>query len=306
MPYSSSPPQTPTASRTPAPSKDEATQNIAILGLGAIGTLMAWHWREHVLYGITRDNSRCQRTLIDQQQTAHSLILPTWQYEAIDWLVITTKASATVDALQSVQDQLSQVQNILLLQNGMGQQQQVSDWLSQQQCSATLWAGISTEGAYRQNTEQVVYAGSGDTHIGLWQAQDHTASIPNGLTVVDDIQQRIRAKLAINAVINPLTAVFRCRNGELVSYDEYRQALKELANEVQQCFEALQQPLNFDLTERSLAVAEATAANQSSTLQDVLHQRPTELDYINGYLIRQAQQLNIELPLNRRLLAQLS
>lgn len=292
MPYSSS--------------SSPLTQRIAILGLGAIGTLMAWHWREHTLYGVTRDASTCHRTLIDQQQAAHQLTIPAWQHEAIGWLVITTKASATLEALQLLQKRLPQVQNILLLQNGMGQQQQVADWLSQQQCSATLWAGISTEGAYRQSVEQVVYAGSGDTHIGLWQAQLHTASMPNGLTVVDDIQQRIRAKLAINAVINPLTAVFRCRNGELVSHDEYRQALEALASEVQQCFAALQQPLDFDLTERSLAVAKATAKNQSSTLQDVLHQRPTELDYINGYLLRQAQQLDIELPLNRRLLAQLS
>lgn len=279
-------------------------QRIAILGLGAIGTLMAWHWRKQTLYGITRDNSRCKRTLIDQQHTAHRLTIPAWQSEAIDWLVITTKASATLDALQSVQDQLSQVQNILLLQNGMGQQQQVVDWLQTLEQAPKLWAGISTEGAYRQSAEQVVYAGSGDTHIGLWQAQEHTTSIPDGLTVVDDIQQRIRAKLAINAVINPLTAVFRCRNGELVENPVYKQKLEQLAEETQAFFESRDWQLPFALKQRAAEVAQATAANQSSTLQDILNRRPTELAYINGFLLRQIQQPQ-DLPLTRQLMQQL-
>lgn len=281
---------------------------IALLGMGAIGTLLAFHWQACKPLCISRTGTSCQRTLIDLKQQPHALFVQPWQHEPLDWLVVTTKAADTLTALKPLEAQLPKVKRLLLLQNGMGQQQQVEDWLWQLSSAPELWAGISTEGAYRKDRHQVVYAGAGDTVIGRWNHQEGQATDDAPLPYVkqvDNIQQRVQAKLAINAVINPLTGLYRCRNGELVENRQYRKHLHSLADEVAQCCTQLGWQLPFNLKQRAIEVASATAANQSSTLQDMLNQRSTELAYINGFLWQQAQQHQIELPISEQLLRQL-
>tara|TARA_Y100000748_G_C15265218_1_gene398391 strand:- start:207 stop:587 length:381 start_codon:yes stop_codon:yes gene_type:complete len=117
---------------------------------------------------------------------------------------------------------------------------------------------------------------------------------------------RLRHKLAINAVINPLTALYRCRNGELVTNPDYRRHLQLLAAEIAGLYTFLNWSLPWNLLTQAEQVATATAANQSSTLQDVLQQRPTELPYINGYLLAQAEQHEYALPHCAELMTQLS
>ena len=285
--------------------------SIAIVGMGAIGTLLAYHWRDLDPFCVNRDQTPCHRQLTTTNHRQHTLDLPAWpvnqhQQHPLEWLVITTKASDTLTALEPLKPAMISVKRILLLQNGMGQQQQVADWLGTQEQVPELWAGISTEGAYRRGDKEVVHAGHGETVIGCWF--DHHKSTttdvtPPAVNEVSDIQQRIRAKLAINAVINPLTAVLRCRNGELVERPAYREKLEQLAQETQTFVERCGWQLPFDLKHRAAEVAQATAANQSSTLQDVLNQRPTELAYINGFLLQQAQPG--DLPLTRQLMQQL-
>ena len=292
----------------PTPHSSSSTntrqQRIGILGLGAIGTLMAWHWRQHTVVALQRSDSTTQSsqrqlTLLNGEHTRFTL--PSWQDTELDWLVITTKAAQTLTALAPWQPQLHRVKRLLLLQNGMGQQQEVEQWLADQQLDCEVWQGISTEGAFRSSPEHVVYAGSGHTVIGTAHGgPTEQVLLPPQLQTVSDIQQRQREKLAINAVINPLTGLLRCRNGELVSNLHYRQQLIELATEVQSLYRHLGWTLATNLVDRALQVAEATGHNKSSTLQDILADRPTELAYICGYLLNLAEPSNWPLPITQR------
>jgi 2-dehydropantoate 2-reductase len=285
------------------------TLSIGILGLGALGTLMAWHWRDHDCMVISKDGKPVFRQLVtanntDQLQLAH------WQNENLDWLVITTKAADTLSAITPLAEHLHRIKRIVLLQNGMGQQEAVANWLSTQSKAPELWLASSTEGAYRQNHNDVVYAGQGQTLIGRYQegldqdTQDHDC-LPSNTVYVPDMLDRLRHKLAINAVINPLTALYRCHNGELVRHSDYRQHLQRLAAEIAGLYAFLNWSLPWDLITQAEQIATATAANQSSTLQDVLQQRPTELPYINGYLLAQAEQHGYALPHCAELMTQL-
>lgn len=278
------------------------TTSIGILGLGAVGTLMAAHWQGLPLFALTRDGQATAARLQDGDQLL-TLPLPAWQGEPLDWLVITTKAAATLPALMPWQTWLPQVKRLLLLQNGMGQHQQVAHWLQTVANTSIpeLWAGISTEGGWRRDDGVIVRAGRGEILIGSLAASAPATALPD-TTLVDNIEQRQRDKLAINAVINPLTAVWHCRNGELVSVPEYQQQLLALCEEVSQLYQQLGWPLSFDLRQRAVAVATATGANKSSTLQDILAGRPHELDYICGYLLQAADNAGLELPLTRALM----
>ena len=106
-------------------------------------------------------------------------------------------------------------------------------------------------------------------------------------------------KLVINAIINPLTALSGETNGSLLTRQEEVEAL---------CHELmpLLQREGFNLPEeawvsRVMAVAAATAPNYSSMQQDLVAGRPTEIDYITGYILREAQPLGLHMPLHQQL-----
>ena len=273
---------------------------IGILGLGSLGTLMAYHNRAHTLFALPKDGRATHQAHLSHQGQLWQNLLPRWQGESLDWLILSVKAAASIEALTAWLNHLPKVQNLLLLQNGMGQQEQVAAFLKQHQLPCTLWAAMCTEGAFNAG-DYVVYAGEGKTWVGLWPKGLSDCTLPAQCQTEPLIEQALRKKLAINAVINPLTGYYRCKNGELLSQPHYHQALKELSQEIAELYRLLGWTLDKPLIELIEQVARDTAVNTSSTLQDILAKRPTELPYICGYLLKQAQALHQPLPITSRL-----
>lgn len=295
------------------PQSSTERQRIVIAGVGALGTLMAWHCRFETLF---THNRRQQTEFSLQTSTSASDIspqvdtfsAPLWRGENIDWLIITTKAAATLEILSDLKDHLKNTSRILLLQNGMGQQEDASAWLERNGINTELWVASSTEGAYKANDGTVIYAGKGQTLAGRWQPSGETAKaqLPPAMKLTNDIKQVLHEKLAINAIINPLTAHYRCRNGELLTSTGKHSEFKALSIEVATLFKELNWKTGFDIEQQAARVAEATAQNQSSTFQDVLHQRRTELPYICGYLLQNAKQNGLNAPLTESLYQSIS
>jgi 2-dehydropantoate 2-reductase len=121
-----------------------------------------------------------------------------------------------------------------------------------------------------------------------------------GINVVDDAQSLIWGKLVINAAINPLTALLRVKNGELIENIPARTLMGELVREAASVAEALGVTLPFSGPERAAEeVAQRTAENTSSMLQDILRGAQTEVDVINGAVVRFGEKKNIPTPVNR-------
>ena len=295
------------------PHSSTERQRIVIAGVGALGTLMAWHCRFETLF----THNRRQQTEFSLQTSASASDIspqvdtfsaPLWRGENIDWLIITTKAAATLEILSDLKDHLKNTSRILLLQNGMGQQEDASAWLERNGINTELWVASSTEGAYTANDGTVIYAGKGQTLAGRWKPSGETAKaqLPPAMKLTNDIKQVLHEKLAINAIINPLTAHYRCRNGELLTSSEKRSDFNALSSEVATLFNQLNWKTGFDIQQQAEKVAAATAQNQSSTFQDVLHQRRTELPYICGYLLQNAKQNGLNAPLTESLYQSIS
>ena len=103
----------------------------------------------------------------------------------------------------------------------------------------------------------------------------------------------------INAIINPLTALSGETNGSLLTR---RAEIEALCHELQPLL--LREGFAWSEEQwqaRILEVVEATASNYSSMQQDLAAQRPTEIDYITGYILRQAQPLGLSLPRHQQL-----
>ncbi len=222
-------------------------------------------------------------------------------------LLVATKAPDTLAALAPWLPGDGEGQLVLLLQNGMGTSEQVrARWPR-----VRLWNAVTTAGAWRETPFHLHCVADGETRAGRWDdagnadldaAVEHAAAA--GLwQCSDDIRVHLWRKLAINAVINGLTAIHRCRNGELLEIAAAQAQLAPLAREVEAV--AAADDVVFD--EPVLALAERvihlTAANYSSMNRDVAAGRRTEIDFINGYVVERAHAHGIAVPANGAVLA---
>ena len=112
----------------------------------------------------------------------------------------------------------------------------------------------------------------------------------------NDIHTALWNKLAINSVINPLTAIHQCRNGKLAN-DQFKKQISILIKEISQVLNAENIAISHQsVVDNVYRVIESTAQNFSSMHQDIAHHRTTEIDFITGYLIRTAQKHGLNTP----------
>ncbi len=220
----------------------------------------------------------------------------------IHQLIIATKAGQAAAALEKWQGCLANNAEIVMLQNGLGSQAEIAAMLTPSQ---TLLAASVTEGAYLEALGAVVHASKGKTQLGRWSGPDQGAAARwvSRLTIAGLAAEPVAAirpvlwhKLAVNAVINPLTALNKVENGALASRD-YKPQVDALCAELLQVFKRLgiAEP-EGGLAYRVEQVILSTAANRSSMLQDITAGKKTEIDYITGALLKAATALKLELP----------
>jgi 2-dehydropantoate 2-reductase len=120
--------------------------------------------------------------------------------------------------------------------------------------------------------------------------------------VEPDIDRLLWRKLAVNCAINPLSALLGVPNGALLETPDSRAVLEAAAREAGVVAAALGIDLGQDPVQAAVEVAQLTAANRSSMLQDLARGAATEIDAINGVVVREGERLGIPTPVNRRLL----
>jgi len=283
---------------------------ITVLGCGALGQvwLSALHRQGHDVQGWLRvPQPFCSVNVIDEQGTAYNHTLPTNDPAHLaqsELLLVTLKAWQVSGALIPLLPRLHPDCTLLLLHNGMGTQDELPA------NTLPILQGVTTHAA-RRDGRAILHVAQGITHIGptspRGRAMSHLAEmLHQALPDVawhDDIAAANWKKLAVNCVINPLTAIYGCTNGELTAYPAQ---IERLCREAAQVM-AIE---GFHTAPDSLLayvydVIERTAANHSSMLQDVRAQRHTEIDYITGYLLRRARSHGLQLPENARLFEQI-
>ncbi|HET8849752.1 MAG TPA: 2-dehydropantoate 2-reductase [Marinobacter sp.] len=289
---------------------------IAILGAGSLGRLWAASLPPGQVSFVPRPSTErfalnppvCYR-FQTADGSARNVAVPWLSQDHTPTLcLVTTKAGDTLNALAPVLPQLPGTCPIVLFQNGLGSQQQVAGrWPDR-----PILAATTTDGANRPEPDALVHAGRGETWVGplTKSAQPALGGVvealcESGLRVqgTSDILPRLWQKLIVNAGINPITALLDCPNGAILDAPFYQRWIHPLCLELSALLRAAGQPAQNaeTLQARIEAIARATAANTSSMRADVMAGRQTEIDFINGYLVRLGQQLGIDTPVNRML-----
>jgi 2-dehydropantoate 2-reductase len=114
-------------------------------------------------------------------------------------------------------------------------------------------------------------------------------------------------KLAANCVCNPLTALWEIPNGELFDQPSFASTREQIVREVSQVGQALHPELEEQLSPVALdefveQVIQDNLQNKSSMFHDVKKRQRTEVDNINGYVVRKGRELCIDTPGNNELL----
>lgn len=285
-----------------------------ILGPGAIGSLFACHLQgagfPTVLIG--RESSTVPATILLQEDNAPQRFsfASDCNQSSITHLLITVKAHQTEAALAPLKHRLNSASQIVLMQNGMGAWKHVNRICPDSECLLAT----TTEGAYRPAPGEVIHAGRGDTFIGALTAnlQPKAQQLCSQwsrleLTIQEDqnILYRLWQKLAINCAINPLTVIYDCPNGELLNNSKALEQMEMVCGEVEAVMAKALGQAAPNLFELATKVAEKTARNLSSMLQDARNQRETEIDYITGFLLNQARGLGLTCPHNQKLYDQI-
>lgn len=208
---------------------------------------------------------------------------------------------------------------LALFQNGIGHPERLAAGLP----GRVLIPAVTTEGALRTGPASVTHTGLGETWIGVWRGASENAAGEVGVhpaaaelergmkqagfsvSVSNNIRERMLRKIVVNAVINPLTALWRVPNGELPATPERRAVMEALFRETVDVLRlnGLGGEDAGVLWENVLGVCAATAGNRSSMLQDVLAGRPTEIQALNGEIARLAAGSGRDAPWNSALTA---
>lgn len=186
------------------------------------------------------------------------------------------------------------------LQNGIGNKETLIRDLGTGQVSL----GTTTTGATLLGPGLVKIGGEGiislEQHQALGPLEAALRSSNFNLQIVDDARSLVWGKLVINAAINPLTALLRIPNGELLSRPLARKVMSALARETAEVAKAERIHLPFsNPVDAAEDVARKTATNMSSMFQDVRRGAKTEIDAICGAVTLRGQKHGINTPYNR-------
>lgn len=269
-------------------------------------------------------------------------------------LIVSVKGPRTRQALQSIKHRVNAKTTILLMQNGLGQIDELNEHVFTDPATRpTYMLGIISHGCYLTGPFNVVHAGIGTVALGVYRDTDRfplpakgTETIPSNLDEAQrkvmfptdtDLYSNISAryllrtltrcptlacaaypyldlfqlqleKLVTNCLLNPLTAIMDVNNGATLSNPPLTRVQRLLLSEIALVLRGLPElegipnvrarfsPARLEL--RFQTVATQTARNSSSMREDMRWMQDTEIDYINGYIVKRGEEQGIKCVLN--------
>ena len=295
--------------------------NILIAGMGAIGSLFAGYLTSVVnVHAVGRpwhiDKIRERGYLIVKilykgekrkvKIKSISTSFKDYENQFFDYIIVSVKAYDTRTVLEELVKYNVRGKCYALLQNGYGNEDVAREVLSK----ANIVRILTNNGAYIESPGVVVHAGLGETFIGGVYGIDsqyyakELADIINrsGLPAraVDNIEELIFMKLVVNAVINPLTAILNVKNKAIVEDKHLRELAGDIVREVVAVAKAKGIKLDHEKAlNMVLEVAKKTGENISSMLQDIRRGKRTEIDFINGAIVKLAEKYKMNTPINK-------
>ncbi len=300
-------------------------QNVLVAGPGALGTVFAVHLEKagHTVILLDHDSERGHRLrntglrLRVGRQTLHAepqVLTPADPLTEADLVLVTVKAHSLGKLGQWLAD-LQDSAVILTLQNGLGVVEALVEGLGHAAARHRIIQAVTyqaaspdDDGIIRQVANLVTRIDGRREYLPIATAVAHVLELAGLPAEIDDnIAATVWNKLVANVAINPLSALAGVRNGELLQRAPLARQMAALAQEAA----AVARAEGIDISdEQAVALAteaaRATAGNISSMRQDVERGRPTEIDFLNGAIVRLAAQHELDAPENKKIADQIA
>lgn len=262
---------------------------IGVVGGGSVGLLVSGYLavKHEVTIYVRREEQKekineCFLFLNDNRTNCKQAFMMD-ELKDEDCLFICVKQHHIPSVIQELKH-VSKNTPLIFLQNGMGHVQAL------EKINNPIYLGVVEHGAQRKDDHQVIQTGKGVIQLALYQGEQtafttfvkevHHENFPFDKQA--DWEKMLHKKLLVNAVINPLTALFQIKNSGLINNPYIHYLAKKICMEVAM---SLQLPID-QAWEKVLTIAEKTGANTSSMLMDVQQKRTSELESILGYLLK--------------------
>jgi len=293
---------------------------IAIVGSGALGGFFGANFaadgHEVILVDIDTaklkaiDESGLTITTKEGDKTVHvQTSSRTDNVGLVDLVFFSVKSNATLDAAKSLPPLMGKETLVMSIQNGIDNVEKIASVVG----SNKVIGGNTAHSFQMLSPTHIRYVGgTGHLHIGKIDGNNtsYVHKIAGVLKkcgidveVSESIQDYIWYKLLINTPINAIAAITRLNNGELLQNQEVRDLMKITADEALAVAKAekIQILMTEHPVEFSFAALKVASENKASMLQDIEAKRRTEIDAINGAIVKRGENLGIPTPVNRTL-----
>jgi len=285
--------------------------DILILGTGALATLFAARltssghcitmlgtWPEG-LSALRQNGARLVEADGHERTFPVRVIDDPGQARGAKSAIVLVKSWQTERAASQLKECLADDGLALTLQNGIGNREVLAESLGARRVALgtiTIGATLLGPGLVRVGGEGKI---SMEAHPAIDPVKEALASAGFQVETVSDAGSIVWGKLIINAAVNPLTALLKVANGELLERPAARRLLRLLAEEAASVASAEGVTLPFrDAAAMVEDVVHRTADNRSSMLQDVQRGAPTEIDAICGAVVHMGERHHIPTPCN--------
>lgn len=295
---------------------------VVVLGAGAIGGLFAGHlgavapvwvvdpWAEHVAAiqaaGLQLETREGTRQVPVRAATDGAALAGT----PVDLVVVAVKSTVTREAVAGLAPHLRGRPVWLSVQNGLGNEEVIAELTGGPVLQGVTLnaATVLAPGRVRQELRGPTWFGP-HTAITLEEArwvEELFGQAGMEVYLEADPRGAVWTKLLFNAGINPITALTRLPSARLVELEETRALIAAVIREGMAVAEALGVALKEDPIEVALRPRPAGPAHFASMAQDIFRGRKTEVEALNGAIVRLGEAHGVPTPLNQAIFALIS
>ncbi|TRZ65112.1 MAG: 2-dehydropantoate 2-reductase [Rhodocyclaceae bacterium] len=283
---------------------------IAVMGAGAVGCyyggMLARAGHEVVLIGRAQHVEAVRRDglLMDTKSfKEHVAMLASTDASGVRGarlVLCCVKSTDTEGAAAEMAPHLEPDAIVLSLQNGVDNAERLQAQLGREVAPAVVY--VATEMA---GSGHVKHHGRGELVIGPSAASDELAGlfVAAGVPVQisDNVAGALWAKLILNCAYNALSAISQLPYGRLVQGEGVEEVMRDVMQECLVVAQGVGVTVPGDMWEAVQRIARTMPAQFSSTAQDLARHKRSEIDHLNGYVLRKGEALGIATPVNRTL-----
>ena len=225
-----------------------------------------------------------------------------------DLIVLGVKAYDLDEVMDQVEPVLTNKTVILTLQNGIDTEDRLIARINRDGVVggvAYIYSKIAEPGVIDHYKKGVVAIGElmGYESERLLKIRDIFASANIPCQLVKDIRRSKWEKMCWNCVFNPITVLIDDHVAKALDHPEMTGVIRQIVGEVAAVAATLKVPLPLDMPERVVKATQEIRDIHTSMYDDWKAGRRTEIDYLNGFIVRKGRDLGIPTPVNEALTA---